>query len=139
VEKFGVSRSFSREDPAESSICLAECRLRANCSLTVRHVDERRMHCDVALAVAAVATAAYDRGLATKPRPADLAATAADAMYTQGMSERSQPVTGGQGAARPPAATIGKCDSRRDSSDDGADRERNGRPPEDADEPTRRG
>ena len=31
---------------------------------------------------AAVATAAYDRGLATKPRPADLAAAAADAMYT---------------------------------------------------------
>jgi malate dehydrogenase (oxaloacetate-decarboxylating)(NADP+) len=38
---------------------------------------------DVALAVAtAVATVAYDRGLATKPRPADLAATVAEAMYT---------------------------------------------------------
>jgi malate dehydrogenase (oxaloacetate-decarboxylating)(NADP+) len=38
---------------------------------------------DVALAVAtAVATAAYDRGLATKPRPADLAAAVAGAMYT---------------------------------------------------------
>jgi hypothetical protein len=38
---------------------------------------------DMALDVAtAVATAAYDRGLATKPRPADLAAVAADAMYT---------------------------------------------------------
>jgi malate dehydrogenase (oxaloacetate-decarboxylating)(NADP+) len=37
---------------------------------------------DVALAVAtAVATAAYDRGLATTPRPADLAAAAAGAMY----------------------------------------------------------
>jgi malate dehydrogenase (oxaloacetate-decarboxylating)(NADP+) len=38
---------------------------------------------DAALAVAAaVATAAYDRGLATKPRPADLATAAAGAMYT---------------------------------------------------------
>jgi hypothetical protein len=38
---------------------------------------------DVALAVAiAVATAAYDRGLATKPRPTNLAAAAAGAMYT---------------------------------------------------------
>jgi malate dehydrogenase (oxaloacetate-decarboxylating)(NADP+) len=38
---------------------------------------------DGALAVAAaVATAAYDRGLATKPRPADLAAAVASAMYT---------------------------------------------------------
>jgi malate dehydrogenase (oxaloacetate-decarboxylating)(NADP+) len=38
---------------------------------------------DVALAVAtAVATGAYDRGLATKPRPADLASMVADAMYT---------------------------------------------------------
>jgi malate dehydrogenase (oxaloacetate-decarboxylating)(NADP+) len=38
---------------------------------------------DVALVVAiAVATVAYDRGLATKPRPADLAAAAAGAMYT---------------------------------------------------------
>jgi malate dehydrogenase (oxaloacetate-decarboxylating)(NADP+) len=38
---------------------------------------------DVALTVAtAVATVAYDRGLATKPRPADLAGMAADAMYT---------------------------------------------------------
>ena len=37
---------------------------------------------EVALAVAtAVADAAYDRGLATKPRPADLAAAAAGAMY----------------------------------------------------------
>ena len=38
---------------------------------------------DVARAVAtAVAGAAYERGLATKPRPADLAAAVAGAMYT---------------------------------------------------------
>jgi malate dehydrogenase (oxaloacetate-decarboxylating)(NADP+) len=38
---------------------------------------------DAALAVAtAVATVAYDRELATKPRPADLVTAAADAMYT---------------------------------------------------------
>jgi malate dehydrogenase (oxaloacetate-decarboxylating)(NADP+) len=37
---------------------------------------------EVALAVAtAVATVVYDRGLATKPRPADLAAAVAGAMY----------------------------------------------------------
>jgi malate dehydrogenase (oxaloacetate-decarboxylating)(NADP+) len=38
---------------------------------------------EVAVAVAAsVATVAYDQGLATKPRPADLTAAAAQAMYT---------------------------------------------------------
>ena len=82
---FGLLLSGARR--VDDELFLAAARALAD-QVTDTDLDQGRLFPpaarmrDVALAVAtSVATVAFDRGLATKPRPADIAAAAARAMY----------------------------------------------------------